>query len=68
MQKIARALAHADVLSSFSRAALKRNYARPHFTDEQVIEIEGGRHPVVEAQIENFIANDCRLAPRAASC
>ena len=30
---------------------------------EICIEIEGGRHPVVEAQIENFIANDCRLSP-----
>ena len=36
---------------------------RPQFVDEQVIEIEGGRHPVVEGQIEGFIANDCRLAP-----
>jgi DNA mismatch repair protein MutS len=40
---------------------------RPHFVDEQVIEIEGGRHPVVEGQLEQmsdpFIANDCRLGP-----
>src|SRR5262249_337794 len=57
------ALALADVLSSFSSTAAKRNYARPHFVDEQVIEIEGGRHPVVEGGIENFIANDCRLGP-----
>ena len=67
LQKIAKALALADVLSGFSSTAVKRNYARPHFVDEQVIEIEGGRHPVVEGQIgqtsENFIANDCRLAP-----
>jgi len=61
--KIAKALALADVLSSFSSTALKRNYVRPHFVDEQVIEIEGGRHPVVEGGIESFIANDCRLAP-----
>jgi DNA mismatch repair protein MutS len=63
LQKIARSLALADVLCSFSVTALRRNYVRPHFVDEQVLEIEGGRHPVVEAQIENFIANDCRLAP-----
>jgi DNA mismatch repair protein MutS len=63
LQKIGRALALADVLSSFAATALKRNYARPHFTDEQVIEIEGGRHAVVEGEIENFIANDCGLAP-----
>jgi DNA mismatch repair protein MutS len=66
-QKIGKALALADVLSSFSSTAAKRSYVRPHFVDEQVIEIEGGRHPVVEGQMEQmsdpFIANDCRLAP-----
>src|SRR5439155_15942616 len=58
LQKIGKALALADVLSAFSATALKRNYARPHFVDELVIEIEGGRHPVVEGEIESFIAND----------
>jgi DNA mismatch repair protein MutS len=62
LQKIAKALALADVLSSFSSSADKRSYVRPQFVDEPVIEIEGGRHPVVEGQIEGFIANDCRLA------
>jgi DNA mismatch repair protein MutS len=63
LQKIAKALALADVLSGFSATAAKRNYVRPHFVEEQVVEIEGGRHPVVEGGIENFIANDCRLGP-----
>ncbi|HTG97080.1 MAG TPA: DNA mismatch repair protein MutS [Burkholderiales bacterium] len=63
LQKIARALAQADVLSNFSSLAIKRNFAKPEFTDNIQIEIEGGRHPVVEAQIESFIANDCRLSP-----
>jgi DNA mismatch repair protein MutS len=61
LQGIARALAQVDVLSSFARSAATRDYARPLFTDEVVIEIEKGRHPVVEAQVEGFIANDCRL-------
>jgi DNA mismatch repair protein MutS len=63
LQKVARALAQVDVLCSFASTATKRNYSRPHFVDDQIIEIEAGRHPVVEAQIENFIANDCRLSP-----
>jgi DNA mismatch repair protein MutS len=62
-QKIAKALALTDVLSSFSSTALERNYVRPHFVADQVIEIEAGRHPVVEGGIENFIPNDCRLGP-----
>ena len=63
LQKIARALAQADVLSTFASIAVKRNYSQPRFTDENCIEIEAGRHPVVEGQIESFIANDCRLSP-----
>jgi DNA mismatch repair protein MutS len=63
LQRIARALAQADVLSTFSATALKRNYARPQFTQDLSIEIEAGRHAVVEGQIESFIANDARLAP-----
>jgi len=63
LQAIARALAQVDVLCAFSLISTKRNYVRPQFVDDVRLEIEGGRHPVVEAQIENFIANDARLSP-----
>ncbi|HET7669235.1 MAG TPA: DNA mismatch repair protein MutS [Burkholderiales bacterium] len=66
LQKIARALAQADVLASFAATASRRNYVRPNFAEERGLEIEGGRHPVVEAQIDKFIANDCRLLPTRA--
>src|SRR5688572_13605782 len=63
LQKIARAIAQTDVLANFSALAVRKNFARPHFNEQICIDIEGGRHPVVEGQIENFIANDCRLSP-----
>ena len=63
LQTISRALAQIDVLASFARTAARRSYCRPVFSDDIGIAIEGGRHPVVEAQIESFIANDCRLSP-----
>ncbi len=63
LQKIARALAQLDVLAAFAAVAARGNYVRPEFVEDRLIEIEGGRHPVVEAEIENFIANDCRLSP-----
>jgi DNA mismatch repair protein MutS len=66
LQAIARALAQLDVLASFGATATKRNYVRPLFVEERGIEIDAGRHPVVDAQIENFIANDCRLSPSRA--
>jgi DNA mismatch repair protein MutS len=35
----------------------------PELADEPLIEIEAGRHPVVEAEVDAFIANDARLSP-----
>ncbi|MGH8738648.1 MAG: DNA mismatch repair protein MutS, partial [Burkholderiales bacterium] len=63
LQHIARALAQCDVLACFAAVAATRSYCRPGFVDETLLEIEAGRHPVVEAQLESFIANDARLSP-----
>ncbi len=66
LQRIARALALADGLAAFAEVALRNDYVTPHFVDERVVDIRGGRHPVVEQQIDHrlgkFIANDTRLA------
>jgi len=64
LQRIARALAQLDVLACFAAVSSKRNYCRPEFADEILIEIDAGRHPVVEAQESTpFIANGARLSP-----
>jgi len=63
LHRIAQAAAQLDVLATFSAIAARRGYCRPEFATEPLVEIEAGRHPVVEAQIESFIANDTRLAP-----
>ena len=63
LQRIARALAQLDVLACFSAVAAGRGYCRPEFTGEIAVEIEAGRHAVVETQIEQFIANGVRLSP-----
>ena len=62
LQRIAAALAQLDVLCCFAGIAARRNYCRPVFADEIAVHIEGGRHPVVEALVDPFIANDCRLS------
>ncbi|QDX82825.1 DNA mismatch repair protein MutS [Denitratisoma sp. DHT3] len=65
LQAIARALALLDGLAAFAAAARRFDYCRPEFRAQPGLEIEGGRHPVVEAQVraggESFIANDARL-------
>jgi DNA mismatch repair protein MutS len=63
LHALARAVAEADVLATFAATAAARDWRAPEFVDELAIEIDGGRHPVVEAEIDRFIANDTRLAP-----
>jgi DNA mismatch repair protein MutS len=63
LHALARAVAEADVLAALAAAAVARDWRAPEFVDELAIEIDGGRHPVVEAEIDRFIANDTRLAP-----
>ncbi len=64
LQRIARALAQLDVLACFAAVSSKRNYCRPEFTEEIIVEIDAGRHPVVEAQESiQFIPNGARLSP-----
>ena len=63
LQQIARALACLDGLGAFGEAALRFGYVCPQFSEQAGIEIAGGRHPVVERQVKDFIANDCVLAP-----
>ena len=62
LQRIARALALLDGLAAFAEAALRYGYVQPRFVDTPGLAIVGGRHPVVERQVENFIRNDARLA------
>jgi DNA mismatch repair protein MutS len=62
-QRVAAALAELDVLSAFAERARALDWVAPAFSEEIGIEVEQGRHPVVEAQVEQFIANDCRLNP-----
>jgi DNA mismatch repair protein MutS len=61
LQRIAQSIAELDVLAAFAERALALDYCLPVFTDEAAIDIQAGRHPVVEKQVENFIANDVRL-------
>ncbi|MGZ8155343.1 MAG: DNA mismatch repair protein MutS [Burkholderiales bacterium] len=63
LQRIAGALAQLDALAALAERAAALDWNAPEFVDESLIEIEAGRHPVVESQVETFIANDTRLAP-----
>jgi DNA mismatch repair protein MutS len=60
------ALARLDVGAALAERAAEGSWSRPSMVDHPCLEIEGGRHPVVEAAVgrsgERFVANDCRLS------
>jgi DNA mismatch repair protein MutS len=62
LQSIARALAQIDTLNALTTHALRHNWCAPQLVDTPCLSIIEGRHPVVENQIERFIANDCRFS------
>jgi DNA mismatch repair protein MutS len=61
----ARVLAHLDVLASLAEAAALGGYVCPEITDQDVLEIHEGRHPVVEQSLtgERFVPNDVVFEP-----
>ena len=57
-------IARLDVLYSFSVVAMENNYVRPQITEGYAIDIQNGRHPVIENQLpsgEKYIANSMYL-------
>ena len=69
LTSLAHALATLDALCALAERSLTLDWCAPQFAKEPCIEIERGRHPVVEARLAetantSFIANDTRLGPR----
>lgn len=66
LQALARALAGLDALAALAERAATLGWCRPEFVPYPCIDIDSGRHPVVEARLAEtgggaFIANHCRL-------
>lgn len=60
----ARAIAHLDAFLSLATVAAREGYARPQLTEDTVLDIQAGRHPVVEKLLESstrYVANDSHL-------
>ena len=63
LQQSAKVVSTLDVLSSFAQVAEDMNYCMPTVTDNGIINIKDGRHPVIEKMlgIGNFVPNDTML-------
>jgi DNA mismatch repair protein MutS len=66
---LGRTLAGLDALAALAERAITLNWCRPEFVAQPCLEIEAGRHPVVQARLAEtggaeFMPNDCRLDAR----
>lgn len=64
IQADAQLIATLDCLLSFAISAYENNYIRPVVDDSLIIDIKGGRHPVIEKEMavgERFVPNDVLL-------
>jgi len=63
IQAVAAAIAEVDTLAAFAWLAMRQQYVCPEMTEEPVLQIVGGRHPVAEVLLGRgkFIANDITL-------
>jgi DNA mismatch repair protein MutS len=66
---LGRTLAGLDALAALAERAVTLNWCRPEFVPHPCLEIEAGRHPVVQARLAEtggaeFMPNDCRLDAR----
>lgn len=59
----AAALAELDALAALAEHARRHDWVAPELSEQADIDIEAGRHPVVEHAIERFTPNGCRLEP-----
>jgi len=62
----ARGIAHLDVFTALAEAAARYGYVRPALSEDDEVQISGGRHPVVERNLEDgtFVPNDTQLSNR----
>lgn len=62
LQKVSSKIAFYDVMQSFATIAEENNFIKPTINEDNIVEIIGGRHPVVESVIEGeYIDNDVIL-------
>ena len=70
LSRLARAIASLDVLCALAERSLTLNWCAPGFVKQACIDIQQGRHPVVEARLQEtgagvFIGNDCSLSGKS---
>ncbi len=63
LQNTAQAVAQCDVFACFAERAQSLQYVQPNMRDDIGVQIDAGRHPVVESIAQPYVANDVHLSP-----
>ena len=65
LSALARRLAEVDMAAGLAHAATRNGWVRPELSERSLLEITGGRHPVVERHLPagDFVENDLTLEP-----
>lgn len=61
LQSIGGTISHVDAILSLAIHAIQNNWTKPSITNSQSINVQGGRHPVVEQNVD-FVSNDTLLS------
>ena len=63
LYKLANRIANLDIVSNFAHIATKNSYVKPEISEDNILEIKGGRHPIVESLIASgsYVKNDIIL-------
>ena len=63
LYKLANRIANLDIVSNFAHIATKNSYVKPEMDEGEILEIKGGRHPIVENLIPSgtYVKNDIIL-------
>ena len=63
LYKLANRIANIDIITNFAHIATKNSYVKPEITEDNSLEIRGGRHPIVEKLIPagDYVKNDVVL-------
>lgn len=64
LHELSRALAYLDVLVALADLASERGYVRPVFSEDGRVEIEEGRHPILETRLSGFVSNHWKMDPQ----
>jgi DNA mismatch repair protein MutS len=67
LQEVARAIAELDAIAALAEIAAQRGWVRPRLTEDSVLRIDAGRHPVLDVTLPQgeFVPNDCVHSPEA---